>query len=592
MVSEHAAYTSEPLRPAKSVLAASRILGRRRLWRLLRLSFCAAILLGFAMSPATVHVSRAGSAGAGTSTPVKHLVVIFQENESFDHYFGTYPGAANPSGEPPFTSRRDTPSVNGLTANLIANNPNLDSPFRVGRLQSLSCFENGRYQDEQAAVDGGRMDKFVQQFKFTSGELARSNRAFCPTDAAGNHYATMGYVDGNTVTALWNYAQNFAMSDNFYNTTYGPSTLGAINLVAATTGAVICGPSAGVFGTVPVCAANGTPPFGNTSMPAPTNGQRATLVVDEDPLWDICSREDGRLVAMASPNIGDALTNAGVTWGWFEGGFGDCSAAHPPVAFDLATSVDPATDPFTKNDYTPHHQPFQFYASTANPQHLPPSSVAMIGGSDQANHQYDLSSFWQALDAGNLPAVSFLKAPTYQDSHAGYSDPLDEQQFLVATINRLQQSNAWSSTAVVITYDDSNGYYDHVVPPIVNRSATSLDRGCGSASDNPPARCGYGQRLPFLIISPFSRRNYIGHTALDQTSITRFIEDNWLRGSRLGTTTFDRIAGSMADLMDFAGPPAPSLLLDPDSGQPVASATTPPAVMQDQNTSAPAEQPA
>src|SRR5205823_14536559 len=131
------------------------------------------------------------------------------------------------------------------------------------------------------------------------------------------------------------------------------------------------------------------------------------------------------------PNIGDALNAAGVTWGWFEGGFGDCSAAHPPVAFDMATGVDPTTDPFTKNDYTPHHEPFQFYASTANPQHLPPSSVAMIGGSDQANHQYDLSSFWQALDAGNLPAVSFLKAPAYQDSHAGSSDPLDEQQFLV-----------------------------------------------------------------------------------------------------------------------------------------------------------------
>ena len=85
----------------------------------------------------------------------------------------------------------------------------------------------------------------------------------------------------------------------------------------------------------------------------------------------------------------------------------------------------------------------------------------MIGHTDQANHQYDLQPFWNALDAGHLPAVSYLKAAAHQDGHAGYSSPLDEQTFLVETINRLMQSPEWEHMAIVILYDDSDGWYDH-----------------------------------------------------------------------------------------------------------------------------------
>ena len=111
----------------------------------------------------------------------------------------------------------------------------------------------------------------------------------------------------------------------------------------------------------------------------------------------------------------------------------------------------------------PHHDPFQFYKSTANPKHLPPTSEAAIGHTDQANHQYDISDFYETLKDGNMPAVSFLKAPAYQNAHPGYSDPLDEQNFLVNTINQIEQSKYWASTAIIITYDDSDGWYDHQV---------------------------------------------------------------------------------------------------------------------------------
>jgi len=536
----------------------------------------AAVLLAAAIALPAPR-SRQASAGKETSagvTPVQHLVVIFQENESFDHYFGTYPLAANPPGEPAFNAVPGTPAVNGLGPALLIQNANLHAPFRVGRLDQPSCFENGGYVAEQQAYDRGLVDKFVEQFKYTSGPLVRTPRAFCPEDAGGNRYGAMGYVDGNSVTGLWNYTQQFAMSDNFYGTTFGPSTPGAIHLVAADTAGVLCGPSTTVYGNVPACWPGDGTPAGSATISAPSSSERGTLYGDSDPLWDICSKQDAStLTAMAGPNIGNLLNAAGVTWGWFQGGFavdadGRCASAHAVEALDRAAGIDPASDTARTQDYDAHHEAFQYFASTANPQHLPPLSMAMVGRTDQANHQYDLSEFGRALESGTLPAVSFLKAAQYQDGHAGHSDPLDEQQFLVQTLNEIQSSPIWGSTAVFIAWDDSNGYYDHVMPPLVNRSNTPLDDSCGDSSNGPPIRCGYGPRLPLIVVSPFAKRNYVSHTLTDQVSIARFIEDNWLGGRRLTDVSFDNIAGSLVDLFDFSSPAAPGLILDPVSGEP------------------------
>jgi phospholipase C len=195
---------------------------------------------------------------------------------------------------------------------------------------------------------------------------------------------------------------------------------------------------------------------------------------------------------------------------------------------------------------------------------------------DPANHNYDINDFFAALKAGNLPAVSFLKASAFQDGHAGYSDPLDEQQFLVTTINRLQGLPEWSSTAIVIAYDDSDGWYDHVMGPIVSKSndprhdALFGSRLCGKPVRGAALdRCGYGPRLPLLVISPYARVNHVDHRVTDQTSVLRFIEDNWGTG-RIGGGSFDARAGSLLPLFDFrgAGPAAP-LRLDPATGLPL-----------------------
>jgi phospholipase C len=522
---------------------------------------------GTSQATITYHSSDdSAAAGMKTVTPIKHLVVIFQENVSFDHYFATYPHALNPAGEPRFTPAENTASALTLeSAGLLSpNNPNSAQPFRLDRTQALTCDMNHDYTPEQQAVDGGLLDKFVE---YTDGS-GGSARQYCPKGVV------MGYYDGNTVTALWNYAQHFAMDDQSFGTGFGPSTPGVLNLVAGDTGGAACGHDTHDANTSVYKA-----PMGDCSPtnPPPTSGAAGpamgTVIGDPDQYYDDWSSGgfgSKNTAAMVNPNIGDLLNAKGITWGWFNGGF-DTNPSHPVIAFDRYIGIDPSTDKGTSlTDYSAHHEGFQYFASTANPHHLPPASAAMIGRTDQANHQYDLTDFFTAANAGNLPAVSYLKAPRYQDGHPGYSDPLDEQQFLVETINHLMSLPSWKSTAIIISYDDSDGWYDHITGPIVNRSNTPLDVNCGASNDGAPGRCGYGPRLPFLVISPYARANYIDHSVTDQTSSLRFIEDNWLGGQRLSSESLDNRAGMIISMFDWTQhrPDKGRLLLNPTTGNP------------------------
>lgn len=474
-----------------------------------------------------------------TKTPIKHVVVIFQENVSYDHYFGTYPNAANPAGEPQFTSSEHTPMANGLTPDLLTNNPNLANPFRLDRSQALTCDMNHDYLPEQQAYDGGKVDKFVQKLGSTGTN--------CKPDGS----TVMAYYDGNTVTGLWNYAQHFAMNDNSFNTQFGPSTPGALNLVSGQTHGI------GVsIGTTHEDVIDGT------------------VIGDPDPFYDDCSGSDQVGMSDQNKNVGDLLNEKGVTWGFFQGGFKpttpwDGIAGHKAICgLKTARIVDGAL----VKAYSPHHEPFQYYKSTSNPHHLPPTSVSMIGKTDQANHQYDLSDFWTAVDASNMPAVSFLKAVKAQDGHPGYSDPLDEQKFLVDTINHLQTTPEWQSTAVIIAYDDSDGWYDHVMPQIINHSNDptgdfSLTCGGKPVSGDFNGRCGYGPRTPLLLVSPFAKENFVDHERTDQTSILKFIEENWRVGTIPDDTSFDKRAHSLESMFDFDHGGNPKLFLDDTSGQ-------------------------
>jgi phospholipase C len=408
--------------------------------------------------------------------------------------------------------------VNGFTLVLLEHNPNVANPFRLDRTQALTCDNDNHYTDEQKAFDGGLLDKF---------SITSATGAGCTPNLA------MGYYDGNTVTALWNYAQNYAMSDNFFDTEFGTTVMGRLNLISGQT-------------------------HGTTSRDIAGKIVNGSVIANVQPVLDDCPGAAPR-ITMTGKNVGDLLNAANTTWGWFYGDFGATS-----IPGGIATCVA---------EYNSHYDPFQYYASTSNPHHLPPSSVAMIGKTDQANHQYDLTAFWQALANGNLPAVSFLKAPVTQTGHPGDSTPLAEQEFLVNTINALERSPYWRDMAIVIAYDDSDGWYDHVMPPIVNQSTSTADmltgagmcgNGIGSLAAQ-QARCGYGPRLPFLVVSPYAKKNFVDHTLTDQSSVVKFIEENWDL-PQIGNGSFDQIAGPIDNMFNWNNQRSEKLVLDPSTG--------------------------
>ncbi len=505
------------------------------------------------------------------TTPIQHVVIIFDENVSFDHYFATYPNAQNPPDEPHFTALPGTPAVNGLSGKLLTNNPNLSpkngpdaaNPFRLDRTQALTADQSHSYGPEEQSFDNFAMDLFPSK----TGRASKTPNTY--PAVMNTKGLVMGYYDGNTVTALWNYAQHFAMSDNSYGSTFGPSTPGAINLISGQTNGIVA------------------------KLNGPSNNELAdgqggfTMIGDAEPLGDVCTGPARYQVTMGGKNIGDLLNEHKISWGWFEGGF-DLTVTNPNGTTDCKRStVSPVTG-LAETDYVPHHQPFQYYATTKNPDHVRPKNVANIGKpGDPANHQYDTNDFFKALAAGNLPAVVFLKAPGYQDAHPGNSNPLDEQAFIVEAVNALEGSTFWNNTAVIVAYDDSDGWYDHQPTPVLNGSFSTVDAltapgACGKQGTTPQlpgpdskgapvnGRCGPGVRTPLLVISPWAKPNYVDHTLTLQSSVLLFIEQNWKLGL-LGGGSFDAISNPINSMFDFSGP-APKnttkLILSPESGLP------------------------
>ena len=572
------------------------------------------------------------AAGFATATPIKHVIVIFNENISFDHYFATYPHAANLTGETPWPNpaaanggnlQPGTMAANNLMTPLDANNgfvplttgPNLltanpnstnagngagaANPFRLAPSQAATSDQGHSYMPEQEASNTGLMDSFPE---FTGSAGPPPTGPGAPP-ASATKGAVMAYFDGNTVTALWNYAQYFALNDNSWTSQFGPSTPGALNVISGTTAGM----------TNPNHAFTGF-----TASHATADGRGGyTQIGDTDPNGDVCSTATDQN-SLSSKNIGDLLNANGITRGAFMGGF-DLTITNPNGTFGCNRLTNATVANFSENstDYIPHHVWFQYYPSTANYTHARPSSVTAIGSSvevdgttpEPANHNYDTNDFFAALNAGNLPAVVFLKAPAYQDGHAGYSDPIDEQAFIISIVNAVQGTKFWPTSAIIIAYDDSDGWYDHQAPPIVNPSSlaaigspagavdtqdalngaglctgTQVQQGhttpaaalLGTDGGNPVlGRCGYGTRIPLLVISPFAKKNFIDHTLTDQSSVLKFIEDNWLAGERIQPGgSFDTIAGTIENMFDFTSADMATrnasdraLVLDPGTGQ-------------------------
>jgi phospholipase C len=559
----------------------------------LRLGAALSLIAGLSLVPTAAHGTTPTAppypvtpylSGASTATPIQHLVVIFQENVSFDHYFGTYPHALNPASEPSFHALPGTHAPDNYLTNpsLLTNNPNKDSannvinPYRLGRNQAVTCDQDHEYDHEQFAYHGNASGTSAAMDRFVSvGHASGANCTQLPPGTTDKGAETMGYYDGNTVTGLWNLANHFAMSDNSFSTTFGPSTPGHMNLVAgqASNGATPLQTNVDPTGhctTKPTstCSADGN--YSTTSN---------SVVGDPDPLHDDCASAGRTQVQFTSSattgplTIGDVLSGKNVSWGWFQGGFRPTSVTPGGAAVCGSSHLNSSGN--VRTDYNAHHAPFQYYPTTSNPHHVSVTTPDNIGQNDPAstpagqsvNHQYDSSDFYTALQNNNLPAVSFLKGANYQDGHAGNeSDPLSEQTFIADVVNSVEQSSSWPSTAIVIMYDDSDGWYDHVFHRPVNTSAdpqydflnnsttiTPPGTACGTAGGTSFAplggvqdRCGPGPRQPLLVISPWAKQNYIDHNFTDQSSMIKFIEENWGVGG-LGGSAFESLSGLKSD---------------------------------------------
>jgi len=451
-------------------------------------------------------------AAEGSIQNINHLIVVYQENWSFDSLYPYFPGASgianagdaikqvDKDGKPYATLPQpidNTPKPPVPDPRFPANLPvqPFDTAPYVKPTERTGDLVH-RYYQEQYQIDGGKMDKFVAW-----------------SDAAG---LVMSYYDATNMPE-GKLAQQYTMADNFFHGAYGGSFLNHFWLVCACTPQVPNAPDAikAQLDSNGVMVKDGqvTPDgYGiNTSYtvnnPHPKTADVANLVPNQ-----------------MMPNIGDRLSEKGVNWAWYAGGWNNALAGNPDPLFQF------------------HHQPFAFFATTAD------------GTAAKAQHLKDEQDFFNGLKSDGLPAVSFVKPLGPDNEHPGYASLQQGQQHVADIVSAVQNSQYWKDTAIVITYDEHGGRWDHVAPPKGDR-------------------WGPGTRVPTIIISPFAKKGFVDHTQYDTTSILKFIETRW-GIAPLGTR--DAQVNNLTNAFDFApqsvpsAPSVPAASALPAVGAPVA----------------------
>jgi phospholipase C len=409
------------------------------------------------------------SAGAAHAAPhkldlgkIQHIVVIYEENRSFDNLYGAFPGANGIANAGPAATQVDLDGkpFDHLPAVIDTNSkpPVADTrfpadlpnaPFDAAKYVPMNELTGDlvhRFYQEQIQIDGGRMDKFA-----------------AVSDAGG---LTMAHYDGHNL-AVWKLARQYTLADNFFHAGFGGSFFNHFWLICA------CAP---VFpnapaGIVAQLDANGH--LAKDGAVTPDGHAVNTLFSVAAPHPDGIPA-DVLLPAQTLPTIGDRLTDAVVSWAWYAGGYSDAMAGHPAKLFQF------------------HHQPFVYFANYAV-------------GKPGRDHLKDGSDFEKDIDAGTLPAVSFYKPVGDLNEHPGYASIVAGDTKAGELIDRIRKSPLWKSTVIIVTHDENGGTWDHVAPPVVDQ-------------------WGPGTRIPAIVISPFAKRHFIDHTVYDTTSILKFIE--------------------------------------------------------------------
>ncbi|NUR35874.1 MAG: acid phosphatase [Gemmatimonadaceae bacterium] len=418
---------------------------------------------------------------SGDVTKINHLVVIYLENRSFDNTYGEFPGAdglgasagaqkqVDPSGVPYAV----LPQANG--SNVPTTLPN--APFDIAQFVPPATPTRDlvhRFYQEQLQIDGGKMDRFA-----------------AVSDAQG---LVMGYYHTSTLP-LAAEAAKYTLADHFFHSAFGGSFLNHIFLVSAAAPVFPTAPStivAKVDATGALVTDGAVTPDGyavNTlftvNQPHPATAPAANLVPNQ-----------------TMPTIGDRLTEKGINWAWYSGGWNDALAGHPDPTFQF------------------HHQPFAYFANYAD------------GTPAKTAHLKDEAEFIAAAQAGTLPAVSFVKPLGANNEHPGYTDIITGENHALQLINAVRNGPNWKDAAIIITYDENGGFWDHVAPPVVDR-------------------WGPGTRVPTLVISPYARKGFVDHTTYETASILTLIEKRFGLAP-LGTR--DAKAADLTGAFDFTQP--------------------------------------
>jgi phospholipase C len=476
-----------------------------------------ALAVLFALGPGIASASNGEGGGSQeesgdrTRSPIKHTIILYQENISFDHYFGTYGHGSN-----------GIPAGSSLS---YTNGTQTWGPFTPTKLngttQDATCDVDHGYTDMIKMANQGAINLYLQLGN-DKILLNPSTNTTCPkfetvtppgtgVKALANAYYTGTAGDPTSpLQNYWRLASQYTLADNFFSAMYGPSTPGAEWLVAAT----------------------------------------ANTVHDPNPVGDVCNDYPAGISPQNVPNLGQEASAAGTSWAWFQGGFGTCVPGTPVVT----------------NGYSAHHDPFQYFTSTADLTHQYAFDPKL--DYSQANkHQRDLSVLYDALAASpvsgtaavpKLPDVSWVKAPAPGDGHPAYSGPQQDDAFVADLVSRLKGSRYWKNTALIVAFDETGGWWDHVVPKDLGGPFATLVggqpnlSGCQYPGDGLPCgEGGLGPRMPVLVISKFAKRGFVDHTLLETSSLTKWVEWNH-RLPALGVWgNRDRTAGSLNSAFRF-----------------------------------------
>ena len=438
---------------------------------------------GLAAIAAALSPAAAAERPAGLDK-IDHIIVIYLENRSFDNLFAHFPRARglararnaapqlDPSGQPysrlpqPIDTTLKPPAADPRFPADLRN-----APFPIDKYVPIDQKTGDlvhRFYQEQQQIDGGKMDKFVLY-----------------SDAAG---LVMGHYDARR-TKLWGYARRYVLADNFFHAAFGGSFLNHFWLVCACTPHYPNAPAALVakLDKHGLLAKDGAvTPDGEAVNTIQSAYQPHSPSIKDQSL--LLPPQEGIVT------IGDQLSAQGVSWAWYSGGFDDAVAGHPDPLFQF------------------HHQPLAYLKQFAD------------GTAAKKEHLKDEKDFLAAIEAGKLPAVVFWKPLGAENEHPGYADIVSGDRKVADVLTKLRKSPLWKGSAVIITYDENGGFWDHVAPP-------KLDKW------------GPGARVPTIIVSPFAKRAYVDHTLYDTTSILKFIQLRYRlaplgdRESRVGDLT-------------------------------------------------------